>query len=345
MNVTPNTDKRVAQLIDANLDRAREGIRVIEDWCRFGLCRKDLIETLKSWRQELGVHHKDEYKEARSTLNDQGAGLSHPAQNKRTKPLEIVFANFARVQEALRVLEEFTRHSNTDLSKLSAKIRYEIYDLETTVSKASKTNLRLKKLSSCKLCLITSPHPDLMQIVCLALDAGVEMVQYRGKEGEDLEKLSQAKELVSICKKHDALFIVNDRVDIALAVDADGVHLGQDDLPAEIARQIIGPDKILGISAHSISEALKAEENGCNYIGIGPIFSSKTKLNIQSLGIENLLKISSATQLPWFAIGGINCSSLPKLIALKDKKIAVIEAIMNSNDPTATTKKLLEQLQ
>ena len=108
MPVAQSTDPRVARLIDANLDRAREGLRVIEDWCRFGLDRQDLVVPLKDWRQQLGQLHDDCYREARSTATDTAAGLSHPAQG-RIDSIAIVKANASRVQEALRVIEEFAR--------------------------------------------------------------------------------------------------------------------------------------------------------------------------------------------------------------------------------------------
>ena len=114
MPVIPNNNQNVAQLIDANLDRAREGLRVIEDWCRFVLKNKDLVITIKNWRQQLGKKHADIYKQARSSKSDIATGLGHPAQQERKEPIQVVIANFARVQEALRVLEEFSRLIDPD---------------------------------------------------------------------------------------------------------------------------------------------------------------------------------------------------------------------------------------
>ena len=133
MSVTHKINQNVAQLIDANLDRAREGLRTIEDWCRFGLKDKEKVVKIKDWRQLLGQQHYDFYKRARSASNDKGAGLSHPAQQKRNNPKDVITANFGRVQEALRVLEEFTRTTHPELSHLSSKIRYEVYDLEAII--------------------------------------------------------------------------------------------------------------------------------------------------------------------------------------------------------------------
>ncbi len=314
MNATPYPDHHVSQLIDANLDRAREGLRVIEEWCRFALDRKDLVITLKNYRHQLGQHHHEDYKKARSTSNDQGAGLTHPAQAKRIEPQEIISANFARAQEALRVLEEFCRHSAPELAKIAANIRYEIYDLEIQVLEASKRTIRRQKIQHCNLCLITAPHPNLINIVSEALKAGVKMVQYRCKEEKDTQRIFIAKELASLCKKYDSLFIVNDRVDIALAIDADGVHLGQDDFPVNLARKVMGSEKLIGVSTHSLDQLLSAQKEDCDYIGLGPIYTTDSKPGSRPIGIDYLKEINKSVELPCFAIGGINITNVNNVI-------------------------------
>lgn len=345
MSVTPQTGQDVAQLIDANLDRAREGLRVIEDWSRFGLKNKDFIITIKGWRQQLGQQHFDSYKRARSTIKDQGAGLTHPAQSKRIDPEEVVAANFARVQEALRVLEEFSRIIHPELSKISADIRYKIYDLEIDFLKASNTKKRLEKLRNCKLCLITKPDPKIIKIVSLALKAGVKMVQFRCKKGSDLENLELANALANQCKSYNCLFIVNDRIDIALASKADGVHLGQEDIPIEFARQLVGPEKLIGLSAHSIKQIEEAEKQSCDYLGIGPVYQTNSKPNIKKLGVEVLKNIQPHIKIPWFAIGGINKENIREINSLGIKRVALINAIMSSRDPYLASKEILEEIQ
>ncbi len=344
MSFTHKTNQDVAQLIDANLDRAREGLRVIEDWSRFGLNNKDFVIILKDWRQQLGQHHYEFYKKARSTINDKGAGLKHPAQSNRIQPKEIVAANFARVQEALRVLEEFTRKTHPELSTISADIRYKIYDLEIDILKASNNKINLDKLNNCKLCLITKPHPKLLNTVSLALKAGVKMIQFRCKEGTDLDNLRIAKEIASLCKINDSLFIVNDRIDIAIASKADGIHLGQEDIPIEIARELIGPEKIIGLSAHSLKQIESAEKEPCDYLGVGPIYKTPSKKDKKSIGTDSLKKITSQIHIPWFAIGGINKINISEVNRLGAKKIALINAIMNAEDPYKASKELLEKI-
>ena len=344
MSIVPSANPCVAQLIDANLDRAREGLRVVEDWCRFGLKQKDLVITLKDWRQSLGMHHHEIYKKSRATNQDQGIGLQHPAQEKRQSPEQIVAANCSRAQEALRVLEEFSRTIDPDLASISAEIRYGLYELESNIIKRTTWTKLHKRLDLCKICLITTPQPYLAKTVAVVLAKGVGMVQYRCKEANDIERLFQAKELASLCKKHGAIFIVNDRLDLALAVDADGVHLGQNDFPIDIARKLIGNEKLIGRSTHCLKEVQEAEREGCDYLGLGPVYSTETKPDEKPSGVSYINEASKATKLPCFAIGGINESNIDEVLSSGAKKIAVSGAIMKANDPASMSLELIEKL-
>ena len=344
MPVTPPFDNRIAQLIDANLDRAREGLRVMEDWCRFGLKRSDFSIQIKGWRQQLGAHHHNIYRKARLTSEDPAMGVPHPLQKQRSTPEEIFVANSSRVQEALRVIEEFTRITDPMLSEIAAKIRYETYEIEIQALNLKEGLDKRKILKDCSLYLITSNRENLKETILKCLLSGVQIVQYREKYLNDNEKITQAKEIASLCKKYNSLFIVNDRIDIALAVNADGIHLGQGDIPTKIARQLLGSEKIIGRSTHCFEEIKNAEEEGCDYIGIGPIFPSKTKKKLNPLGIDYLKEGFKRSLLPSFAIGGINSSSIKKLNEIENLRIAVSDAIINSNDPYAKSKELLKFL-
>jgi len=344
MTVTPPSDNRIAQLIDANLDRAREGLRVMEDWCRFGLKRRDFSIQIKDWRQQLGLHHHKIYRKSRLTSNDPARGVSHPLQKARATPEAVFIANSSRVQEALRVIEEFTRITDPILSEIATKIRYETYEIETKILNTSEGIVKRQYLKDCSLYLITTNKRNLEEIVLQALKAGVKIVQYREKFLHDFEKISQAKSLASLCKRYNSLFIINDRIDIALAIDADGVHLGQEDIPTKIARDLLGSERIIGRSTHCIEDIKDAENEGCDYIGIGPIFPSETKKNLNSIGIDSLMKGLSETHLPAFAIGGINSSNIDKLKHINNLRIAVSDAIINSNDPFSKSEELLKSV-
>jgi len=344
MAVTPPSDNRIAQLIDANLDRAREGLRVMEDWCRFGLKRTDFSIQIKDWRQQLGAHHHKIYRKARLTSEDPAMGVSHPLQKNRSTPEDIFIANSSRVQEALRVLEEFTRITDPRLSEVATRIRYETYEIEIKVLNIKEGIDKRQILKDCSLYLVTKNRKGLKEIVLQSLNAGVKIIQYREKFLNDNEKVNQAKELSSLCKKYNSLFIVNDRIDIALAVDADGIHLGQEDMPTKIARKLLGYEKIIGRSTHCLKDIKKAEEEGCDYIGIGAIFPSETKTKLNPIGIDYLKKGLNQTLLPAFAIGGINSSNINKLNQINNLRIAVSDAIINSSDPFSQTEELFKSL-
>ena len=344
MTVTPPSDNRIAQLIDANLDRAREGLRVMEDWCRFGLKRNDFSIQIKDWRQQLGAHHHKIYRKARLTSEDPGIGISHPLQKNRTTPEDIFIANSSRVQEALRVLEEFTRITDPKLSEVATRIRYETYEIEIKVLNAKEGIDKRQILKDSSLYLVTKNRRNLKEIVLQSLEAGVKIIQYREKTLNDNKKINQAKDLASLCKKYNSLFIVNDRIDIALAIDADGIHLGQEDIPTKIARKILGSEKIIGRSTHCIEDIKNAEEEGCDYIGLGPVFPSETKKKLNPIGIGDLKKGLNKTLLPAFAIGGINSSNIKQLNPIKNLRIAVSDAIINSKDPFSKTEELIKFL-
>ena len=344
MGCESSLDPRVARLIDANLDRAREGLRVVEDWCRFGLERDDLVISLKDWRQRLGKLHREHYKQARSTATDPGAGLDHPAQLDRHSPRQVVEANCGRVQEALRVLEEYGRSVDAPLAAEAAAIRYGLYDLEVTCLKATGGNSRRNRLQDCQLCLITAPCPDLIERVTAALRSGVAMVQHRCKSGSDRSRLAEAKTLAALCQDHGALLIINDRIDLALAVDADGVHLGQDDLPTEVARGLIGPDRLLGRSTHDLDQVADANREDCDYLGLGPVNTTAVKPERPAIGAELVGQALAITQKPVFAIGGITQANLSQLTAVGCRRVAVIGAIMGSNTPAESSQSLLNSL-
>ena len=352
---SPEHTSAVLRLLDANLDRAREGLRVVEDWCRFGLDRADLVARLKDLRQRLGLLHGDAYKQARHTGSDVAAGLGHPAQAQRQRPQQVVAANCGRVQEALRVLEEFARGMDAPLAAEAAAIRYALYDLEVDLLRACQGgDARRRQLRQCPLYLITSPSERLEAVVEAALRGGVRLVQYRAKEGTagpdgqpitDGLRLRQAQALRQLCSQHGALFVVNDRIDIALAVDADGVHLGQGDLPPALARRLLGPEKLIGRSTHAIDQLRQAVADGCDYVGVGPVNATPTKPGRDPVGLDYVRQAAAECPLPFFAIGGIDATNLAAVLVAGASQVAVVRAITEAEDPQAASRDLLRQLQ
>ncbi len=326
-------DLRVAQIVDANLDRAREGLRVLEDWARFGLGRKELVREFKDFRQILGKHHSNFYKVSRNFTSDNCKGLSHPEQFKRKNIDAILSSNAARVQEALRVIEEFTRKYDPDLSNAASKIRYSMYSLEIELLKATTNDYLRKILIENDIYFITSETTNLIEKTKKILEGGVKIIQLRCKIGSDSDNLKVALAIRELCKNFGAIFIVNDRIDIALASNADGVHLGQEDIDIEIARNLLGFSKIIGISASNEIDIQKAIKGGCDYLGIGPVFHTNIKENKQPLGIKTLKILTRDILIPWFAIGGIKHENISLLKKNNINKFAMITELLNAKDP------------
>ena len=177
------------------------------------------------------------------------------------------------------------------------------------------------------------------------LEAGCKIIQYREKDKSSEEILKEAKQLADLCKDKDALFIVNDRLDIALAVEADGVHLGQNDLPLDLARKVLGKKKIIGTSNHSIKEAKQSESAGADYISIGPVFHTDTKKDAGlPLGLELLKQVRAITKLPIVAIGGVNEENLEDVLQAGADSVAIISAIVLTENPGKSAERIIEKI-
>jgi len=343
-NAKDAEDLRIYQIIDANLDRAREGLRVLEDWARFGLGKEKYVEKIKNFRQILGKNHLEVYKQSRNHIKDKCKGLTHQEQFNRKTSEQIISSNSARVQEALRVIEEFSRLQNHELSKIASEIRYEIYTIEIDLLSYSKFKKSEEILKKNDLYVITDQKDNLLKTIEEILIAGVRIIQYRFKTGTDQDHLKKAIQIKNLCKKYNSLFIVNDRIDIALASNADGIHLGQDDLDLKTARKLLGYSKIVGVSANNAIDISNALKDGCDYLGIGPVFETTTKKNKIPLGIEKIKTLTKDLIIPWFAIGGIKSKNISYLKRNGFKKVALVSELMNSEDPKEDAMMILKKL-
>jgi len=174
-----------------------------------------------------------------------------------------------------------------------------------------------------------------------AILGGVSIVQIREKTAETLEFYKLALKVKRITSKYNIPLIINDRVDIALAIDADGVHIGQKDMPCDIARTLIGDDKIIGVSATTIEEAKKAEKDGADYIGSGAVFPTRTKNDAESITKNDLKKLAESVNIPIVAIGGITIENAKELANTGIAGLSVVSAIMNADNPKSASQKLL----
>jgi thiamine-phosphate pyrophosphorylase len=330
----------LCRILDANLDRAREGLRIVEEWCRFGLNSSELAAECKQLRQEIAKWHTPELRAFRDTLGDVGTELTHPQEETRANISQLLQANLCRVQEALRVLEEYGKLYLAQMGSAFKQMRYRAYILETNLLGYQ----RQQKLLQSSLYLVTSASEHLFAIVEAALEGGLTLVQYRDKTGNDNVRFEVADRLCKLCHHYEALFIVNDRVDLALAVDADGVHLGQQDMPIAIARQLLGPHRIIGRSTTNPEEMQRAIAQGADYIGVGPVYATPTKVDKAATGLEYVRYAAQNAKLPWFAIGGIDPSNLNEVLSAGADRVAVVRAVMQAEQPTLVTQYFISQL-
>lgn len=199
-----------------------------------------------------------------------------------------------------------------------------------------------------KLYLVTDRYllrgKELVETIEEAINGGVSIVQLREKDISSLEFFNVAKVVKEVTDKYNVPLIINDRIDIALAVDAAGVHIGQSDMPCNIARKILPKGKIIGVSVHSVDEAIKAKEEGADYLGCGAVFSTSTKSDVTTLSIDKLKKIKKSVDIPVVAIGGINENNISKLNGVGIDGVAVISAIIVKENPKKAAEEILEKM-
>jgi thiamine-phosphate pyrophosphorylase len=336
------------RVIDAAGNRAREGLRVVEDYLRFVLDDRYLTGQLKGLRHDLAavlarfpLGHR---LAARETQADVGTAITTGGERVREDPGQVLAANFARLQEALRSLEEFAKLLDADAAAGLKQLRYRSYTLQRAVE---ITRSSASRLAAARLYVLVDGRANLDEFAALAsslVQSGVDVLQLRDKRLDDRRLLEWAAVLREICRDAGVLFIVNDRPDLAALTQADGVHVGQEDLSVKAARQIVGPDALVGVSTHSIDQARQAVLDGANYIGVGPTFPSETKQFDQFPGLELLRAVAAEIRLPAFAIGGIGPENLAEVLQTGIGRVAVSGAILDAPDPAVAALALSRQL-
>jgi len=326
-----------ARVVDANLNRSLEAFRVLDDYCRFILSDPFLTESWKQLRHRLAEASsalpRSELFAARDTLHDVGTGIESPGEYTRHSPASVALANVKRLQESLRSLEEFGKVLSAEFARTVERIRYETYTLERSLFRRDEVSHRLANAKLYSLLTGSQCTAALDWTIEQAAEGGVDIVQMREKDKTDRELIERAEFLRKCTRQAGVLFIVNDRPDIARLVEADGVHLGQTDLPVAAARRIVGPDAIIGVSTHTLVQVRQAVLDGADYLGIGPTFPSTTKSFDQLAGLEFVRASLAETSLPAFALGGIQLSNVREVAAAGAKRIAVSAAIATANDP------------
>lgn len=339
------------RLIDANLNRISEGLRLLEDVARFLLNDAALSEQLKSLRHELlgpDWSLRRELLFARDSAEDVGAFAEVPGEARRDDLPAIVIANSRRVQESLRVMEEFAKLPDIDLDPARfKKARFAVYEIEQKLTANLLRQDKRERIAGLYVIIDREAlgGRDESEVARQAIRGGAKVIQLRDKHRERGEILATAKGLREVCSHFEVLFIVNDYLDIALASDADGLHLGPGDLPIPTARQLLPIDKILGCSTTALEEALKAEADGADYIAVGSIYPTSSKAGAIVVGLETLRQIREAMSIPIVAIGGIDEGNATEVIEAGADSLAVISAVLGAKDVEEAARKLAVKME
>ncbi len=343
-------DKRDAlRILDANLNRAVEGVRVVEDVVRFlhddGKLAAKFREVRHGLRQAAAMVPGGT-KALVSARDSQGDVARNAPAVKRPDGGNQAAANMKRAQEASRVLEEVSKKvAPTAASKFGA-LRFRLYDLEREAAAYIYSDGGPRTIPKGPFIYAVAGYSELNAggdygLLNELLDARVGMIQLRDKDCEDGERLSRAAEAAKMFARRESLFVVNDRVDIALAAGADVVHLGQDDLPVAVAREIAGGRLRIGFSTHSYAQAMRGLEMEPDYLAVGPIFASPTKPGGKPVTPKLIERVAAKSgKTPIVAIGGITPGNLREVFAAGASGAAMISAIAGAKNPKSVLKKI-----
>lgn len=344
---SPTSFWRVA---DANLNRCAEGLRVLEEVARFLLNDATLSAQCKTLRHQLGAASQSSSTllySARDVAQDVGASAEEGLRGDVTA---LVQANAKRAQESLRVLEEWAKLPDSPpefSAAMFAQARFSLYELERSL--LGRVLRRAKAARVQGLYLIIDPEAlggrTEAEVTQAALVGGAQVIQLRDKRREKGLALPVAQQLQALCARHGALFIVNDDPDLALAVGADGVHLGQKDLPVHVARQLLAIDMLVGCSTAVLEEAQNAEAEGADYIAVGAMFPSPSKADTRPAGVETLRQVRAITLRPLVAIGGITEENVTEIIQAGADAVAIISAVAGAPDVKEAARRIVQRIQ
>lgn len=296
-------------IIDANIHRVCEGLRVIEEYFRFVVNNEVLTNRLATLRHQISHHRLLVSDRARMESRDTELDVrANEVISPRKNSYDLLKANMKRSQEALRVLEEYTGDDHFRV------FRYEFYDLE------KECFLHIQKPWELRWVYLISHDVD---ILCRWLELGADIVQLRCKDTPKHEILQKAYAAKKLAEEFQKPLIINDHLDIAQIVDADGIHTGQDDISIADIRKLWSPDKIYGRTTHSLEQGIIARDQGASYVSVWPIWTTPTKPDREAIGFEYL---SRALELgiPFVAIGGVNHENISQIIPYSPSMIAIV---------------------
>lgn len=336
------------RLLDANANRAREALRVLEDVARFHLDAADLSASAKALRHDLrGVLDRlpAGWLEAnRDTPGDVGRTIKTPAEQARRDLHEVAVAAGKRLSEALRALEEGLKMFAPALAASIEQLRYRAYELERRVQ-ARLGSSRATQWCVCVLLTESLCRLPWRAVLEQIVEAGVDCIQVREKEMDGGPLLARVREVLGLARPKGISVIVNDRVDVALAAGADGVHLGTTDLPIDAVRRLAGRSLIIGASTHDMDEARRAIESGADYCGVGAMFATGVKPERTPSGIDYLRDyLGRYPRTPHLAIGGITSENVRPLVEAGARGVAVSAWVCGSEEPALAVKSVAARL-
>lgn len=341
------------RIIDANLNRTGEGLRLLEEIARLLLNDTELTQQLKNLRHKLlrdDIPFHVRLLNARQADNDVGACLEVPGEDNDRSPLSTIIANAKRVQESLRVLEEVTKVPGAPpelVSKDFQKARFDIYTIEQKLAAGLLRKGKLERLQGLYVVLDTEALKgrDPVKIARQAINGGASTIQLRDKVSARKAILPVARQLANLCRENNILFIVNDNLDVALDCDADGLHVGQQDLPVNTARKLMPADKLIGASVETVAQAVAAKSEGADHLGVGGIFPTGSRADTPVVGLKRLREIRRSVSIPLVGIGGIDKDNAGKVIAAGASAVAVISAVLEAKSPERAAREIVEKLE
>ncbi len=335
----------VYRILDANFNRAREALRVMEDYARFVLDDAAGSEAVKVFRHDLAACLRrlpaEDLLAARDVGGDVGTAITTEAERQRGDARDVFVAAAKRLPEALRTLEEYGKTLDTRFAADVEALRYRSYELEQRLTLRGD---RAARISRARLYVIVTEslcRGDWLEVASRAIDGGADCIQLREKGLEDGGLLTRARRIATLCRKRGVLFIVNDRPDLAVLSDADGVHLGQTDMGVRDARRIVGPARLIGLSTHTPEQLRAAIADVPDYIAVGPMFASTTKPQEHVPGPDLLALAVRETRIPIVPIGGIDATRAVTLRAAGARCLCVCSAVIGAADPADAARALL----
>ncbi|MCX6021914.1 MAG: thiamine phosphate synthase [Chloroflexi bacterium] len=342
----------VLRILDANFDRAREALRVLEDLARFGLDDRPLAVAFRAERRKLGAMaspHLLSLLDARQAAEDVGAPAPGRPPETRRDLTDVAAANARRAQEALRVLEELAKLPDAPAGLDAAVLegaRFTVYDLERRLIGGLTRKSLAERVSGLYFIIdpaVTAGRDPLM-VTRAALEGGARVVQWRDKLRSKGEQLPQARAFAALCREAGAVSIMNDHPDLAVAAGTDGVHLGQKDLPLAEVRRFLPLGMIIGVSTATLGEAVAASDGGADYVAVGAMFPSRSKDDTRPAGTATLRQVRARVRRPLVAIGGIGPANAAEVVQAGADALAVISAVSLADDVAEAARELVRRI-